>query len=223
MHAMSTLKDILKKSAFRYTKLGMPQYPYLVEPIQLATLVLEIDRLKDTPGSIAEIGVARGMTTRFICEHLVSSRYTNQALYAIDTFASFRDSDIDHEVAHRGKRKVDLQGHFGYNDFEVWKRHFARFPFVKAIQGDCVTVDYAAIAPIKLVFLDVDLYLPTRRALPIIYEHLCDEGVILVDDVLTGSAYDGAFQAYMEFCDELKISPHILGNKCGLIRKGAGN
>jgi O-methyltransferase len=223
MHAMNTLKNILKKSAFRYTKFGMPQYPFLTEPIQLATLVLEIDRLKNTSGAIAEIGVARGMTTRFLCEHLVSSGHTNQALYAIDTFASFRDSDIDHEVVHRGKKKGDLQGHFGYNDFEVWKRNFARFPFVKAIQGDCAAFDYATIAPIKLVFLDVDLYLPTRRALPRIYEHLCEGGVILVDDVLAGSSYDGAFQAYMEFCDELKVSPNVLGNKCGVIRKGTGN
>jgi len=223
MRLMNSLKNILKRSAFRYTKFGMPQYPFLVEPIQLATLVLEIDRLKNTPGAIAEIGVARGMTTRFICEHLVSNGYTNQELYAIDTFASFRDSDIDHEVVHRGKRKGDLQGHFGYNDFEVWKRHFDRFPFVKAIQGDCATFDYATIAPIKLVFLDVDLYLPTRRALPRIYEHICEGGIILVDDVLNDTSYDGAFQAYMEFCDELKISPDIIGIKCGIIRKRMRN
>jgi hypothetical protein len=201
----------------------MPKYPFLVDPIQLATLVFEIDRLKNTSGAIAEIGVARGMTTRFVCEHLVKSGYTDQELYAIDTFASFRDNDIDHEVVHRGKRKGDLQGHFGYNDFEVWKRHFSPFPFVKAIQDDCATFDYATIAPIKLVFLDVDLYLPTRRALPRIYEHICEGGIILVDDVLNDSSYDGAFQAYMEFCDELKIGPDIIGNKCGIIRKGTGN
>ena len=219
MRLMTILKNMLKKSAFRYTTFGIPQYPYLVEPIQLATLVFEIDRLRNISGAIAEIGVARGMTTRFVCEHLVKGGYTNQELYAIDTFASFRDSDIDHEVVHRGKRKGDLQGHFGYNDFEVWKGHFNRFPFVKAIQADCATFDYASIAPIKLVFLDVDLYLPTRRALPRIYEHICDGGIILVDDVLNDSSYDGAFQAYTEFCDELKINPNIIGNKCGVIRK----
>jgi hypothetical protein len=71
--------------------------------------------------------------------------------------------------------------------------------------------------------LDVDLYLPTRRALPRIYEHICEGGIILVDDVLNDSSYDGAFQAYMEFCDELKIGPDIIGNKCGIIRKGTGN
>jgi hypothetical protein len=40
-----------------------------------------------------------------------------------------------------------------------------------------------------------------------------------VDDVKENNQYDGAYQAYMEFCVELKITPAILGNKCGIIRK----
>ena len=40
-----------------------------------------------------------------------------------------------------------------------------------------------------------------------IYDHIIDGGYILVDDVLDNSNYDGAFQAYMEFCDEKNIEP----------------
>jgi hypothetical protein len=43
--------------------------------------------------------------------------------------------------------------------------------------------------------------------------------VILVDDVLDNCCWDGAYQAYMEFCGELNIKPTIVGNKCGVIRK----
>jgi O-methyltransferase len=213
------LVDLLKKVAFRHTNLGAPKYSFNVEPIQLATLLVEIDRLKDTKGAIVEIGVARGMTTRFVCEHVVRSGYTNQELFAIDTFSSFTKADLDHEVANRGKSKGELKGQFAYNDFEAWKRNFTEFPFVKAIQTDCATFDYATIAPIKLVFLDVDLYLPTKRTLPKLYKQLCEEGVILVDDVLDNCCWDGAYQAYLEFCDELSITPTIVGNKCGVIRK----
>lgn len=213
------MRDSLKKIAFRYTKLGLPRYPFNLEPIQLATLVFEIDRLRDTTGAIIEIGVARGLTTRFLCEHLVKSGCQNQELFALDTYSSFLDRDIDYEVDHRGKKKGDLKGSFGYNDFEVWKRNFRGFPFVKAIQGDCATFDYATIAPIKLAFLDVDLYLPVKRALPEIYKYVTAGGIILVDDVLNNAIYDGAYQAYMEFCDELRISPAVVGNKCGFIRK----
>jgi hypothetical protein len=214
------LVDLLKIVAFRYTRFGAPLYPFpTVEPIELATLIFEIDRLKHTTGAIVEIGVARGMTTRFLSEHLVRSGCSNQKYYAIDTFQSFLKRDIDYEVACRGKRRWDFRGQFKYNDFEVWKRNFKEFPFVKAIQSDCAIFNYGSIAPIKIAFLDVDLYLPIKRSLPGIYEHVCEGGVIFVDDVKENNQYDGAYQAYMEFCVELKITPAILGNKCGIIRK----
>jgi Macrocin-O-methyltransferase (TylF) len=209
----------MKKVAFRYTTLGVPEYRFNLEPLQLATLVFEIERLKDAIGAIVEIGVARGMTTRFLCEHLVKSGYTHQDLYALDTFSSFLARDVDFEVAHRGKTKGDLKGHFGYNDFETWKRTFRSFPFVKAVQGDCATFDYATIAPIKLALLDVDLYLPIKHALPKLYKHLRVGGVILVDDVLRNTLYDGAYQAYTEFCNDANIHPTVVGNKFGIIRK----
>lgn len=66
------------------------------------------------------------------------------------------------------------------------------------------------------MFLNVDLYLPTKRSLSKIYEYVCDGGIILVDDVHNNY---GAEQAYIEFCDDLTISPTVVGNKCGIIRK----
>jgi hypothetical protein len=213
--------DLMKRVAFRHTALGKPKYPFNIEPVQLATLVLEIDRLRDTVGAIVEVGVARGMTTRFVCEHLIRRGCTHQELYAIDTFRSFLKTDIDYEVTQvtpRGEAwGKELKRMFAYNDFEAWKRNFNDFPFVKAIQSDCATFDFATIAPIKLAFLDVDLYLPTKRALPRIYEHVCDGGTIMIDDVEGDDI--GACRAYMEFCEELKVSPTVVGNRCGIIRK----
>lgn len=212
--------DLVKTVAFRHTKLGMPEYPFLIEPVQLATLILEIDRLRDVAGAIVEIGVARGMTTRFIAEHLIRTGCANQKVYAIDTFHSFLESDVDYEVTQvnqEGERRGrQLKRMFAYNDYERWKKNFSGFPFVKAIQSDCGSFDYASIAPIKLAFLDVDLYLPTKRALPGIYQHTCKGGVIMIDDVHDDV---GACKAYMEFCDSMKISPVIVGSRCGLIGK----
>jgi hypothetical protein len=48
---------------------------------------------------------------------------------------------------------------------------------------------------------------------------LVDGGVILVDDVMDKSMWDGSYQAYMEFCEEMGLEPEIVGNKCGVIRK----
>ena len=49
---MNPIKEFLKKIAFRYFKLGIPTYRYNIEPIQLACLINEIERLKDIDASI---------------------------------------------------------------------------------------------------------------------------------------------------------------------------
>jgi hypothetical protein len=207
-----------KKLAFRYTRLGVPEYPYIVEPIQLATLVSELDRVKDVPGSIIEVGVAWGMTTRFVCEHLVASGRHNERLCAIDTFESFPQRDVEFEVKHRGKTREQVSG-FDYLNFEVWKRNFRKFKFLTAYKADCATFDYSLVSPIKLAFLDVDLYLATRSALKQIYARLSEGGVVLVDDVMKPSRWDGAYQAYEEFCAESRLPFQLIGNKMGIIRK----
>ena len=80
-------------------------------------------------------------------------------------------------------------------------------------------VDYKKLTPIKLAFLDVDFYLTTKKTLPKIYKLLVPGGVILVDDVKNNTIWDGAYQAYIEFCQEINIKPELVGNKCGIIRK----
>lgn len=215
---MYMLKEILKKIAFKYLNLGAPTYRYNVEPIQLATLISELVRLDSKEGNILEVGVARGMTTRFVCEHLKANTNFQGIYYAIDTFESFTNSDLDYEVTKRDKHLAQLKG-FDYNDFNVWKSHFREFPFLKAVKSDCADLDYKEFMPIKLAFLDVDLYLPTLKALTKIYDCTCEGGVILVDDCMDNAIYDGAFQAYMEFCADKGIEPRIIGNKCGIIYK----
>jgi len=157
------IREFAKKIAFRYANLGAPEYPYIVEPIQLATFVNELERVKNINGSILEIGVSRGMTTRFICEHLVASGRTHEKLCAIDTFESFVARDVNYEIEHRGKGPRDIWG-FGYIDYDSWTRNFKKFPFVTAYKADCCSFDYALVAPIKFAFLDVDLYLATKGA-----------------------------------------------------------
>lgn len=219
MSLAKSARELAKAIAFRYTKLGVPRYPYNLEPIQLAQLVMELERVRPLQGSFVEIGVARGLTTRFLCEHIRVQRPPHAIdYYALDTFSSFTDEDLNYEVEKRGKELPALRG-FEYNDYAVWKRNFAEFPFLKAIQSDCSTFDYSRIAPIKLAFLDVDLYLPTQKTLPRIYDALIPGGAILVDDVLDNQVYDGACQAYMEFCLARGLQPKVVGNKCGIIYK----
>lgn len=220
---MANLVELILKKvklfAYRNTNLRPPpDYPYMVEPTQLALLINELERLKKVRGNIAEIGVFRGMTTRFVCEYIKNQKIADTTYFAIDTFDSFTDHDVDFEVRKRGKKPDEINS-FAINDFDVWARNFSKFPFVNAIKADCATVDYSRLSPIKLVFLDVDLYLPTKRTLPKLYDALVGGGVILVDDVKDKSMWDGAYHAYMEFCKEMDMAPEIIGSKCGVIRK----
>ena len=211
------LKILIKRLVYRHIK-STPAYPYMVEPIQLAQIIIELERLKKIKGNILEIGVFRGMTTRFICEYLNNTKNHNSKFYAIDTFSSFTETDIDYETKYRGKKFSEIDS-FNINDFDTWKKNFQIYPFVFPIKSDCSKVDYKKLTPIKLVFLDVDLYLTTKKTLPKIYKLLVPGGIILVDDVKNNTIWDGAYQAYMEFCQEINIKPELIGNNCGIIRK----
>jgi predicted O-methyltransferase YrrM len=87
------------------------------------------------------------------------------------------------------------------------------------MKADCATVDYSKLGPIAVAFLDVDLYLPTKQTLPKLFDALVPGGIILIDDVKNNNVYDGAYQAYTEFCAERSIQPEVIGTKCGVVRK----
>ena len=97
--------------------------------------------------------------------------------------------------------------------------NFSAFTFVEAIKSDCSLIDYTKLEPIKFTFLDVDLYLPTLKTLEKIYDSTVEGGVILIDDCLDNNQWDGAYQAYVEFCTKKSIEQKIIGNKCGVIYK----
>ena len=209
----------IKLLVYRCFNISSPKYPYMIEPSQLALLVNELDKLKDSESSVIEIGTFRGMTTRFLCEHITRQNLNSISYWAIDTFNSFTKEDVDFEVIERGKKRSSISSGFIVNDFDIFKKNFKDYPFLNVIKDNCTEVNYEAMKPIKLVFLDVDLYLPTIKVLRRVFSLLEEGGIIIVDDVIENNTWDGAYQAYMEFCEELNITPEIVGNKCGIIRK----
>ena len=215
----NTAIEFLKKIIFRFTNLANPKYDYNIEPAQLLELLTSIDNFasKTQKSCIVEIGVARGMTTRFLSEHISLKNY-NVEYYCIDTFSSFTDKDLNFEVKKRGKNTKELLG-FSYNDYKKWKINFKKFSFIKPIKHDCSTFDFSTIAPINLCFLDVDLYLPTKNTLNNIWDHMAINSTIIVDDVMDNNQWDGAYQAFMEFVNEKKLNYYLVGNKCGVIKK----
>src|ERR1019366_9151821 len=181
---MNVIKAWLRRRKhIRRSRKFAARYPYNLEPIQLSTLITAIDAVADKPGCIVEIGAYRGWSTMFLCEHILKTyRDDPPTYYAIDTFDSFVNDQIDYEVAKRSKMRKDLEGFFN-NDYDIWVSNFRKYPFVTAIKADCSQFDFNRIGRIKVALLDVDLYVPTAAVLPKVYASLIEGGVILVDDV----------------------------------------
>jgi len=71
-------------------------------PDQLSWLVQAIHatRGNSPAGSIVEVGVARGMTSAFLLEHMKQTG-DRRPYVCIDTFSGFLEADVDHEVKMR--------------------------------------------------------------------------------------------------------------------------
>jgi O-methyltransferase len=170
-------------------------------------------------GQVVEMGVARGMTTVFLNTHLDALRDQRKYL-AIDTFSGFTSEDVDFEVTHRGKIRRAYSG-FKYNDEKVFRRNMSRLGFnrVEVLKLDVNRLRSEHLGQVSVAILDVDLYRPTSHALEVTYEALQEGGFIFVDDVSSGTVYDGAAQAYLEFTQRMGLPWIQIGDKCGVVRK----
>jgi hypothetical protein len=218
-YLIKQFRELGKTFFFRYTPLGRPAYSYNLEPIQLAEIINQIERLKNQDGNILEVGVARGMTTKFSLTHLHSNGGLTSGKYiALDTFNSFPSDDLNYEVNKRGKKLWELKG-FSYISLKSWKKNFQNEEFLQIVQSDCKIFDYSSISPIKFALIDVDLYLPTLAALEGIYKELINGGSILIDDCKDNVLYDGAYMALKEFCVRYSLEYMKIGAKGALIVK----
>jgi O-methyltransferase len=190
----------------------------MFSPIQIVFLAEEAKKAMSLQGSYVEIGCAYGETTLFLAKYL-QQLGCEQAYYAIDTFSGFVREHIDHEVSARGKKRSRLSGAFSTNDPSWLKRSLEANGVrnVRITHSDATKVDYSALGPIGFCLLDVDLYNPVRDTLPRIYDALAPNGVIIVDDCKPDVLFDGARQAYLEFCETRQIAAHIVHEKLGVL------
>ena len=223
-HLELTFKDFaVKQLMYRLPpRLGGTKYRFGIGPAELACLIRLIDENRDSGkgGTVCEIGVDCGRTSIFLLEHM--RRTANPATTAlVDTFSGFTQRSMTYEVLHRGKKKSDIN-RFKSGSPMLFERHLRRLGYdnFKVIVGDCEDVDWRSIAPIAVVLLDVDLYLPTKHTLERIWPYMIPGGACLVDDCKEGGPFDGALQAYSEFIKERDLPFIRVGSNGGLLRKG---
>jgi hypothetical protein len=215
-------KETVKYYAYRLpfiTQAMSPTYPYKINPGQLAALIELIESSRSFGGSVAEIGVAQGDTSVFLLEHLRTVG-DPRTLYLFDTFSGFTEESIAVEVNDRGK-PLSAYDKFQYGDEEIFIRKLKKQGYTnfKTVSGDAAKFDWASIAPIGAVLLDIDLYAPTKAILEDIWVHLRPGGGIVLDDCQANTPWDGSLQAYEEFIAEKGLSFERVGAKGGVVRK----
>jgi O-methyltransferase len=227
MHLTRTLKLRLLKAMMGVSyrvpllagRVGHEIYPYMFPPRQLIMLAALAEQASNQAGegSFVEAGCAYGATTVFL-NRLMDSFANKHEYYAIDTFSGFIEGDVEHEVTQRGKPSA-IASQFVVNAKKWFDRtlELQSITRVRSVQADVGAFDFGQIAPICFCLLDVDLYLPIKRALPNIVDHMAHGGVVVVDDCGRNHDFDGAELAYREFCAERGFPYTVIFGKLGII------
>jgi O-methyltransferase len=202
-----------------YTRQPFVRYPYMNPPSELLELRQQLLGVQ-APGAAVEIGCNQGWTTCFLLEALRECGMKRDYV-CIDTFNGFTAEDVRFECRVRGKTDELYDGFFLIND-PVWlEASLTRFGYQNAVvkKADATKFDYGSLGPIAFALVDVDLYRPVRASLEQLLPNMACGGMVMVDDCdARDERWDGAHQAYMEFCTERSIRPEFLCRKFGIIR-----
>jgi hypothetical protein len=173
-------------------------------------------------GSIVECGVlfGGGLMSFAKISSILEPYNFQRRIYGFDTFSGF-PSIADQDKAGLSKRKSAhmKEGGFAapdaYQDIlkaiEVYdqNRFLNHFPKVSVIKGDFTEtsksflVDYPHLI-ISCLYLDFDIYQPTKLALECFAPRVCKGGIIVFDE-LNEEAFPGETLAVMEYFDINKL------------------
>jgi hypothetical protein len=194
-------------------------YNYMFDPEQLRFLMDLVAETADVPGSCVEAGCAHGATTALLRKWM-ACKGIKKDYYAIDTFRGFKQDHVEHEIKSRNK-PLGIRYPFSNNKKEWFdcSMKVSGINDVVSIEADVAAFEFSSLAPISFCLLDVDLYVPIAAALPKIYDSCSPGAVIVCDDCIPNSLYDGALQAYEEFVSSRGLKSEIRFGKLGIVRK----
>ena len=172
----------------------------------------------DVKGSIIECGVNHGfglMTWSKLSAILEPVNLTRR-IYGFDTFEGFPDvssKDISRNSDHvkKGDLSADtykeLKGLISVNDSTRFLGHVEK---TKLIKGDATKtipkfIEENPHLVVSLLFLDFDLYAPTKVALEYFYPRM-PKGSIIAFDELDNPLWPGETQAMFEFFENKKLA-----------------
>jgi len=168
-------RHLLGRILYRHPPIGL-------QPERLHAWLAALDRTRDVPGAIVEVGCSVGGTAAWSYRFLANTG-SERRYVCVDTFDGF----VEHQFAADAARGTDPDKRtmFDGNSLNLarWVLKHRGAPQVELVQGDIVTLDPARLpSPIACALIDVDLAEPVRVALERIWPRLSPGGQVLVDD-----------------------------------------
>jgi len=216
----ATMVRLVKEIYFRTPlwRFFLPIMKFDMTIAQLNFITSTLRTIKND-GAVVEIGVGGGATS-VVINNFMKENKIERPFVAIDTFFGFTQEDADYERKFRGKTEDYLAFRSNRKDWYSKTLRAHGVEGARVFQADAKEFDFAAIGPIAFALLDVDLYKPVQTVLPQLYQSLAPDGLIIVDDCATeASLYDGAGEAYREFCSRMGIAQELVHDKLGIIKK----
>lgn len=143
-------------------------------------------------GIIAEVGVYRGGTARWICSRTVDK------VLLFDTFEGMPEVS-DKDLHHKGDFKDTSMEHVtgllkNFSNYSIYKGIFPK-----------ANAEYANLYRYRLVHLDVDIYPSVKDCLMFFLARMVPGGIIILDDYNEPNC-PGAKLAADEFCKTYKLT-----------------
>ncbi|WP_394986184.1 TylF/MycF/NovP-related O-methyltransferase [uncultured Helicobacter sp.] len=173
--------------------------------IKTLQLMQESNGLKE--GCVAELGVWRGESARYINSYFPQSEF-----YLLDTFEGFSTQDLQKEK-ELGHATHASTSDFSDTSLEFVKRHLPNLQKCHFIKGyfPQSTIQMPQNLVFRFVNIDVDLYQPILAGLEYFYPRMLAGGVILVHDYFH-PYYTGTKQAVDEFCARFNVRAIGIGD-----------
>ena len=196
------------------------RYSYMHAPRQLAFLLDCIDKTRNIPGSIVEVGCAGGSTTVWLKRHMKHSAIGKEYI-AIDTFSGFTERDISDELSRQNRLGRETSW------FRVNKKKWVAKALeyngasdVRLVEADINDCELGSFARhVSFCLIDVDLFRPVAAALEKVWPLLSKGGMIVVDDCETSMHFRGAYDAYVEFVTRHNLPVTIVHGKFGILSR----
>lgn len=153
-----------------------------------------LEEVKHLPGDYAEVGVANGASFKNLVPQALKH---NKKAWAFDSFKGMdKLTNLDHPRYPEGRFNVGgVQGFISKIPFKHGIDYYTREGFIPHCFKEVDTT-------FSFIYLDVDTYTPTKKALPWLWNHLTVKGYFLFDDYFKEGNWGGPSEAINEFLSQ---------------------